>query len=194
MEALAIFKNMENKIEVIEQKYDEISSQQNDSSDGHICQHQENNYKIKLTAFITEKSTIFKDNAILFDSKIEDPENSFDITTGIFVTPRRGYFTFYAHGFRDENDNRRDLSGTNYGIKSERFGIYGHDRVGSGTTKELQKGEKVLISRDYSNITLGCTDFKPCSLSIVEQSRPPINGCKFFFDNFIISGMKNTIS
>ena len=72
-----------------------------------------------------------------------------------------------VHGFKDEHNNERAISGAIYGANPETFII-----SKNGTTKELHKGDQVVISRSFTTFNSGCTVSNPCSLVILSQNGP----------------------
>ena len=180
-ETLAMMKEMTNQFQSLKTTVDKLSTCGNNL----LNNNQNNNDnaveaedKIRITAFITSHKRIPKNTIISFDSKINDKSNHFNINSGTFVAPRNGNFTFIKHGFKDKNNSPLVIHGTIYSINFQKFPI-----MLNGTTKELQKGEKVIFSRAYATITLGCTVHEPCSLSILEDTgNPPNNNNRRIFD------------
>ena len=123
--------------------------------------------EVKITAYITNinNQRIEKGNSIEFDKKVHDTLNSFDTITGTFTAPRNGYFKFSAHEFKDDNNRIKALSGTIFGTKPETFLI-----SNTGTTKELLKGDKVVISRSFTTFNSVCSMTQPCYLVILSQN------------------------
>ena len=136
--------------------------------------------EVKITAYITNinNQRIEKGNSIEFDKKVHDTLNSFDTITGTFTAPRNGYFKFAAHEFKDDNNRIKALSGTIFGTKPETFLI-----SNTGTTKELQKGDKVVISRSFTTFNSVCSTWLFChkmGLTILQLINL-MQVCKIFF-------------
>ena len=135
--------SMKNPIELISEKLNGIETCQNNNVSGINIQNddeyssvafQDNfNYteveiKVEIT---TEGIIVEKDDVILFENKIQDEHNNFNVNRGIFEAPWDGNFTFISNGFKDANDHPRLIHGTIFKITPERFPI----SPGTGTTK-----------------------------------------------------------
>lgn len=119
---------------------------------------------VNVVVDITEDHYVQQRTPIPFDLEIFDPTNSFFPDNSTFVVPWTGYFTFSKENFRCENSDLRDMYGHLNGRSSSSFTF--EIPSGAGVNKKLNQGDFVVIYRDDSSITLGCTKSDPCRLTI----------------------------